>query len=113
MQVPIILFIFVTWLYFGPKKRRLMILREKFFRQNGGIMLQERISQDGGSHDQTKVFTAEELKTVTNNYDESMIIGNGGYDMVYKGVLSDNKIVAIKKSKLPDQTETQIKRYLV
>ncbi|KAJ0662719.1 putative protein kinase RLK-Pelle-WAK family [Helianthus annuus] len=106
------LLIFVTWSYFGLKKRRLMILREKFFRQNGGIMLQQRISGDGGSRDQARVFTINELKNATNNYDESRIIGKGGFGTVYKGVLSDNRIVAIKKSKLPDQTETQIEQFI-
>ncbi|KAL8218506.1 hypothetical protein R6Q57_021879 [Mikania cordata] len=108
----IFLLIFVTWLYFGLKKRKLMILREKFFRQNGGIMLQQRLSGEKGAHDQAKIFTMEELKRATNNYDESRIIGKGGYGTVYKGVLSDNRIVAIKKSKLPDQTENQIEQFV-
>ncbi|KAI3778658.1 hypothetical protein L2E82_08040 [Cichorium intybus] len=42
----IFLIVFVNWLYFGLKKRKHMLLREKFFRQNGGIMLQQRISGD-------------------------------------------------------------------
>ncbi|XP_076882615.1 wall-associated receptor kinase 2-like [Bidens hawaiensis] len=108
----IFLLVSVTWLYFGIKKHRLIILREKFFKQNGGIMLQQRISGDGGSHDQAKVFTIEELKKATNNYDESRIIGKGGYGTVYKGVLSDNRIVAIKKSKLPEQSESQIEQFI-
>ncbi|PWA78587.1 serine/threonine-protein kinase, active site protein [Artemisia annua] len=66
----IFLLILVTWLYLGLKKRKLIILREKFFRQNGGIMLQQRISSDGCSHDQTKVFTAEELKRVCDGIKE-------------------------------------------
>ncbi|KAD2804491.1 hypothetical protein E3N88_37868 [Mikania micrantha] len=89
-----------------------MMLRENFFKQNGGIMLQQRISRDGGSHDQAKVFTIEELKRATNNYDESRIIGKGGYGTVYKGVLSDNIIVAIKRSKLGDQTQAQIEQFI-
>ncbi|KAL8238289.1 hypothetical protein R6Q59_019370 [Mikania micrantha] len=106
------LLVFVTWLYFILKKRKLMMLKEKFFKQNGGIMLQQRISGDGSSHDQAKVFTIEELKRATNNYDESKIIGKGGYGTVYKGVLSDNRIVAIKRSKLADQTQAQIEQFI-
>ncbi|KAJ0662724.1 putative protein kinase RLK-Pelle-WAK family [Helianthus annuus] len=108
----IFLLIFITWLYLLHKKRKLMTMREKFFKQNGGIMLQQRISGDGGSHDQARVFTIEELKKATNNYDESRIIGKGGYGTVYKGVLSDNIEVAIKKSKLADQTQTQIEQFV-
>ncbi|KAM0047264.1 putative protein kinase RLK-Pelle-WAK family [Helianthus debilis subsp. tardiflorus] len=108
----IFLLMFVTWLYLIHKKRKLMMLREKFFKQNGGIMLQQRISGDRGSRDQARVFTIDELKKATNNYDDTRIIGKGGYGTVYKGVLSDNRIVAIKKSKLPDQTETQIEQFI-
>ncbi|KAL4575573.1 hypothetical protein LXL04_022421 [Taraxacum kok-saghyz] len=108
----IFLIVFVNWLYFGLKKRKLMLLREKFFRQNGGMMLQQRMSRDKGSQDQAKVFTIEELKKATNNYDESRIIGKGGYGTVYKGILSDNRAVAIKKSKLVDQNQTQIEQFI-
>lgn len=107
-----VVLVFVSWLYLGLKKRKLMLLREKFFKQNGGMILQQRISGDGGSHDQAKVFTVEELKRATNNYNESRIIGKGGYGTVYKGVLSDNRVVAIKKSKLADQTQTQIEQFI-
>ncbi|KAK9063848.1 hypothetical protein SSX86_017720 [Deinandra increscens subsp. villosa] len=108
----IFLFVCVTWLYLVLKKRKLITLRENFFKQNGGIMLQQRISGDGSSQNQAKVFSIEELKKATNNYDESKIIGKGGYGTVYKGVLSDNRIVAIKKSKLADQTQAQIEQFI-
>ncbi|GJZ48482.1 kinase RLK-Pelle-WAK family protein [Tanacetum coccineum] len=109
----IVLLILVTWAYVGIKKRKHMKLREKFFRKNGGIMLQQRISRDGGSRDRLKVlFTAKELKRATNNYDASKIIGKGGFGTVFKGVLSDNRIVAVKKSKLVDQTKTQIEQFI-
>ncbi|KAJ9554242.1 hypothetical protein OSB04_018287 [Centaurea solstitialis] len=114
LATAIFLLIFVTWLYLGLKKRKLIKLKEKFFTKNGGIMLQQRISGEGSSsqHDQAKVFTIEELKRATNNYDETRIIGKGGYGTVYKGFLSDKRIVAIKKSKLVDQTQSQIEQFI-
>nr|KAJ0217084.1 hypothetical protein LSAT_V11C300144480 [Lactuca sativa] len=108
----IFLIVFLNWLYFGLKKRRLMILREKFFKQNGGILLQQRISGDGGATDQAKVFTIEELKRATNKYHDNRIIGKGGYGTVYNGILSDSRTIAIKKSKLADQTQTQIEQFI-
>ncbi|RWR78992.1 wall-associated receptor kinase 2-like protein [Cinnamomum micranthum f. kanehirae] len=98
-----------SWLYWGLKKRKLLKLREKFFRQNGGLLLQQQIT----SHRvgvTTKIFSTEELERATNNYHESRIIGRGGYGTVYKGILPDQTIVAIKKSKIVD--ETQIEQFI-
>ncbi|KAH0632159.1 hypothetical protein KY284_034945 [Solanum tuberosum] len=99
-----------TWLYFSIKKRKLIKLREKFFQQNGGLLLKQRISSNEGGVEATKVFTAEELKKATNNYASDRILGRGGNGIVYKGILPDNLIVAIKKSKFVD--EDQIEQFI-
>ncbi|KAM6551866.1 hypothetical protein CsatB_001674 [Cannabis sativa] len=94
-------------MFWGMKKRKLTKLREKFFEQNGGIMLQQRFSSHRGSKDTTKIFTLEEIKKATNNFHESRILGEGGYGIVYKGELMENKFVAIKKSKVGIQTQIE------
>ncbi|KAJ0024419.1 hypothetical protein Pint_08062 [Pistacia integerrima] len=97
-----------TWLYWGFNKWKLIKLKEKFFRQNGGFMLQQQLSgREGSTTETAKIFTAEELEKATDNYDESRIIGRGGYGTVYKGTLLNGKIVAIKKSKVVDQSQIE------
>ncbi|KAF5179742.1 Wall-associated receptor kinase [Thalictrum thalictroides] len=92
-------------LFLTIKKRQLMKRKEKYFRQNGGFLLKQRISSQEGGVDSTKIFTSEELKLATNNYDQHHILGQGGYGTVYKGVLTDLRVVAIKKSKLIDESQ--------
>ncbi|KAK4342719.1 hypothetical protein RND71_038535 [Anisodus tanguticus] len=99
-----------TWLYFSIKKRKLIQLREKFFQQNGGLLLKQRISSNEGGVEATKIFTVEELKMATNNYANDRILGRGGNGIVYKGILPDKRIVAIKKSKFVD--EDQIEQFI-
>ncbi|KAG5552333.1 hypothetical protein RHGRI_010422 [Rhododendron griersonianum] len=87
---------------------------EKFFQQNGGLLMKQKISSiDGTSADQsTKFFTVEELKKATNNYAEDRILGQGAYGVVYKGILSDQRVVAIKKSKVMDVNQVQVEQFI-
>ncbi|WVZ22298.1 hypothetical protein V8G54_000842 [Vigna mungo] len=43
-------------------------------------------------------FSYDDLKKCTSNFSENNEIGSGGYGKVYKGVLPDGKIVAIKRA---------------
>ncbi|KAL0316418.1 UNVERIFIED_CONTAM: Wall-associated receptor kinase [Sesamum radiatum] len=96
-----------TVVYFSIQKRNLMKLREKFFQQNGGLLLKQQLSSNEMSMKSTKIFTAEELEKATNNYADDRILGRGGYGTVYKGILHDKQIVAIKKSRVMDQTQIE------
>ncbi|KAB1226647.1 Wall-associated receptor kinase-like 2 [Morella rubra] len=92
--------------YQFERKRRYRIRKEKLFKQNGGFLLRERFSSYGSS-DKAKIFTAEELQRATDNYNESRYLGQGGYGTVYKGMLSDGRIVAVKKSKEIDKSRIE------
>ncbi|XP_048437147.1 wall-associated receptor kinase 3 isoform X2 [Pyrus x bretschneideri] len=71
-------------------------------------MLQQQLSErQGSTHETAKIFTAEELEKATNNYNESKIIGRGGFGTVYKGILVDGRVIAIKKSKMVDQSQIE------
>ncbi|RLM74176.1 hypothetical protein C2845_PM15G00320 [Panicum miliaceum] len=45
-----------------------------------------------------KDFTFEELSHCTNDFDDSTPIGLGGYGKVYRGLLADGTVVAIKRA---------------
>ncbi|KAF7816784.1 putative wall-associated receptor kinase-like 16 [Senna tora] len=101
------LFVSVSWLFLVYQRRKLIKSKDNFFRQNGGYILQQQLSGKQASSLTAKIFTAQELKKATNNYHDSLIIGRGGFGTVYKGFLPDNRIVAIKKSKLVDQSQIE------
>ncbi|XP_051118406.1 probable LRR receptor-like serine/threonine-protein kinase At5g63710 [Andrographis paniculata] len=46
---------------------------------------------------QIRRFSFREMQLATGNFNESAIIGQGGYGKVYKGILVDNTRVAIKR----------------
>ena len=96
-----------SWIYWGLKKRKLIQQKEKFFQQNGGILLQQKLSNHQGFVETTKIYSAEELEKATNNYNESRVLGQGGYGTVYRGILPDNKVIAIKKSKIGSQRQVE------
>jgi serine/threonine protein kinase len=84
-------------------------LREKFFEQNGGLILKQKLSTREDSSSQTtqsaQIFSRDQLNRATKNFDESLIIGKGGFGTVFKGFLDDKRIVAIKKSKIIDRSQ--------
>ncbi|XP_058194283.1 probable LRR receptor-like serine/threonine-protein kinase RFK1 [Rhododendron vialii] len=45
----------------------------------------------------TASFTLKHIKAATNNFDSANKIGEGGFGSVYKGVLSDGTLVAVKQ----------------
>ncbi|KAL0360062.1 UNVERIFIED_CONTAM: Wall-associated receptor kinase [Sesamum radiatum] len=102
-------------LYMALKRRSFNKMKQKFFLQNGGIVLQETLITRQISPESLKIFTSSELQRATNDFDNILIVGQGGFGTVYKGFLPDNSIVAIKKSKRidPDQVEQFINEVLV
>ncbi|XAR53544.1 Non-specific serine/threonine protein kinase [Bertholletia excelsa] len=95
------------WLYRQMMKRKRLKHKQKLFKQNGGLLLQQKISAYGGEIDRGKIFTSEELKRATDNYNQSRVIGQGAFGIVYKGMLPDGRIVAVKKSKAVDSSQVE------
>uniref|UniRef100_J3LD46 Protein kinase domain-containing protein n=1 Tax=Oryza brachyantha TaxID=4533 RepID=J3LD46_ORYBR len=108
VSVSIFLSVFMCfWLYLGVKKRKLIKTKQKFFELNGGVILQQQQMHSSGGAPGFRIFSMEELKKATNNFATDRVLGRGGHGVVYKGVLEDKMLVAIKKSKMMDEAENK------
>ncbi|KAI3470786.1 hypothetical protein Pfo_027449 [Paulownia fortunei] len=67
---------------------------------------QERLTREreeilnAGGGKSAKIFTGKEIKKATNNFARERLLGAGGYGEVYKGILEDGTVVAVKCAKL-------------
>ncbi|XP_065628550.1 wall-associated receptor kinase-like 3 isoform X2 [Quercus suber] len=101
-----LLFMFIGgwWSYKVVKKRKNIKRKEKFFKRNGGLLLQQQLSSSEVIVEKTtKLFSSKDLEKATDNFNVNRILGQGGQGTVYKGMLIDGKIVAVKKSKVIDE----------
>ncbi|KAL9230543.1 hypothetical protein vseg_005881 [Gypsophila vaccaria] len=91
------------------RKRILAKTRRKFFEENGGLILMEKLScsSRGRSYSSFKLFKFDELKKSTKNFSKDLIVGVGGFGTVYKGTLRDGTLVAVKMSKSMDITQIE------
>ncbi|KAM0038716.1 putative protein kinase RLK-Pelle-WAK family [Helianthus debilis subsp. tardiflorus] len=99
-----ILFLVATsyTLYKWIKKAREGSQRKRFFKRNGGLLLKQQEEADPSLVGKTVLFTSHELEKATDNFNEYRFLGRGSQGTVYKGMLVDGRIVAIKKSKVFD-----------
>nr|XP_023873169.1 wall-associated receptor kinase-like 10 [Quercus suber]POE84941.1 wall-associated receptor kinase-like 10 [Quercus suber] len=101
-----LLFLFIGgwWSYKVVKKRKNIKRKEKFFKRNGGLLLQQQLSSSEVAVEKNiKLFNSKDLEKATDNFNVNRILGQGGQGTVYKGMLIDGKIVAVKKSKVIDE----------
>ncbi|MBA0780498.1 hypothetical protein Gotri_004592 [Gossypium trilobum] len=103
------------WSYKYLKKRRKMKLNKKNFKRNGGLLLQQQMFAKHGNLESTRIFTSKELDKATDNFNKDRVLGQGGQGTIYKGMLSDERIVAVKKSKgmVADKVEEFINEVVI
>ncbi|KAG6469620.1 wall-associated receptor kinase 3-like [Zingiber officinale] len=80
------------------QRRKLIQSRKRYFDENGGVQLQEKMTELGLKF---SIFSKEEIEKAIKRVDKkNRILGQGGYGIVYKGKIGDNLFVAIKKPKV-------------
>ncbi|XP_031124555.1 wall-associated receptor kinase-like 1 [Ipomoea triloba] len=89
------------------KKRKMKKQRQKFFKRNGGLLLQQQLLAKDGIIEKAKIFKASELDKATDHFNSNRIVGRGGQGTVYKGMLIDGQIVAVKKSQAVDENQLE------
>ncbi|KFK42442.1 hypothetical protein AALP_AA2G257100 [Arabis alpina] len=103
-----LIFIGVVYgIYKFIRKQRKLRQKKKFFKRNGGLLLEQQLTSTEGNAEKTKVFSSRELKKATENFSLNRILGEGGQGTVYKGMLVDGRIVAVKKSKVVDEDKLE------
>ncbi|XP_021892269.1 wall-associated receptor kinase-like 8 [Carica papaya] len=95
------------WLYRVAKRRKNLKMKQKFFKRNGGLLLQQQLLSNEGNVPTIKMFTSKELEKATDQFNDNRVLGQGGQGTVYKGMLADGRIVAVKKSKIVDEGKLQ------
>ncbi|KAG2320251.1 hypothetical protein Bca52824_013464 [Brassica carinata] len=95
------------WLYKFIRKQRKINRKKKLFKRNGGLLLKQQLTATEGSIEKTKVFTSKELEKATENFNSTRVLGQGGQGTVYKGMLVDGRIVAVKKSTVVDEDKLE------
>ncbi|PQQ07381.1 hypothetical protein Pyn_32129 [Prunus yedoensis var. nudiflora] len=58
----LVLLIGISWIYWGMHRRKIMKLKEKYFKENGGLLLQQQLAIQRSSMETTKIFTAKNLR---------------------------------------------------
>ncbi|KAK9062326.1 hypothetical protein SSX86_019512 [Deinandra increscens subsp. villosa] len=94
-------------LYKVIKKTKERRRRRRFFKRNGGLLLKQQEDADSSLLDKTILFTSHELEKATDYFNENRVLGRGGQGTVYKGMLVDGRIVAVKKSKIVDESQLE------
>ncbi|XP_066372670.1 wall-associated receptor kinase 5-like isoform X2 [Miscanthus floridulus] len=87
------------------KKRQVVKEKERHFKENGGPILFQQIHSR--QIDTVILFTVEDLDKATKIFDKSTELGTGGHGTVYKGNLTDEKVVAVKRSKIINMAQAE------
>ncbi|XP_047179305.1 wall-associated receptor kinase-like 9 [Vigna umbellata] len=109
-----IILLLILWRVFKVTKKTIVKkYRENFFKRNGGLLLQQKLSSGEVNVDKVKLFSLQELEKATDNFNTNRVLGKGGQATVYKGMLIDGTIIAVKKFKVQGKIEEFINEFVI
>ncbi|KAF8397377.1 hypothetical protein HHK36_016290 [Tetracentron sinense] len=76
------------------RHRRIKEAQERLAKEREGIL---NANNRGKS---AKVFTGKQMKKATNNFSKDRLLGSGGYGEVFKGIIDNGTLIAVKCAKL-------------
>ena len=80
-------------------KQRKRKIRQRFFKQNRGQLLQQLVCQRSDIAERM-IIPLKELEKATNNFDSARVLGGGGHGIVYKGILSSLQLWRLRSRRL-------------
>eukprot|EP00250_Pteridium_aquilinum_P021836 c25241_g1_i1 orf=278-2605(+) len=86
----------VALVFFVMQKRRRAVRQERAKL----TMERQQILSEGGGGRSAKLFSSQEMKRATHNFAKERLLGSGGFGDVYKGILQDGTVVAVKSAKV-------------
>ncbi|BBN05884.1 protein MpRLK-Pelle_L-LEC30 [Marchantia polymorpha subsp. ruderalis] len=84
---------FISWCVWARRRNRLRVQKASAASPSG-----TEESPMSGFSESLQIFTFKELELATKNFDDALILGEGGFGRVYRGQLPGSKqLVAVKK----------------
>ncbi|KAK7332452.1 hypothetical protein VNO80_29204 [Phaseolus coccineus] len=109
-----IILLLILWRVLKATKQTIVEkYRKRMFKRNGGLLLQQRLSSGEVNVDKVKLFSLKELEKVTDNFNTNRVVGKGGQATVYKGMLINGIIIAVKKFKVQGKIEEFINEFVI